>query len=48
MQVTVNLEGGKLVAKGAEYCVSSEIVDGKLKEVLTLKGHTMTRISARK
>jgi len=42
------LVDGKLVAKGDEYCISSEIVDGKLKETLTLKGHTMTRTSAKK
>ena len=46
-QVTVNLEGGKLVAAGPEYRLVVEVGGGKLKETITLKGHTMTRVSAR-
>ena len=43
----MNVEGGKLVAKGPEYSLSAEIAGGKLKEVITLKGHTMVRTSVR-
>ena len=34
-----------MVAKGDGYCVTFEIVDGKLNETITYNGVTMSRIS---
>merc|ERR1739838_12156 len=46
-KVSPVLDGGKIVAKGEVYCLTLEIVGGKLKEEITFKGHTMTRVSKR-
>ena len=46
-QVVVNFEGGKIVSRGDNYEVTQEMDGGRLKEVITFKGHTMTRYSKR-
>uniref|UniRef100_A0A8C2NI08 Fatty acid binding protein 6 n=1 Tax=Capra hircus TaxID=9925 RepID=A0A8C2NI08_CAPHI len=45
MQVTVKMEGGKVVVDSANYHHTAEIVDGKLVEVSTLGGVTYERVS---
>nr|CAB3244209.1 fatty acid-binding protein, liver-like [Phallusia mammillata] len=47
IKATVQLEGGKLVAKGENYEVVTEMQGGNLKETITAKGHTMSRVSKR-
>ncbi|XP_076807306.1 fatty acid-binding protein 10-A, liver basic-like [Clavelina lepadiformis] len=47
MKVVVNFEGGKIVSRGDNYEVTQEMDGGRLKEVITFKGHTMTRYSKR-
>lgn len=39
------LDGGKIVAKGENYNLTMEMIGGKLKETVCVKGHTMSRIS---
>merc|ERR1712183_245476 len=41
------IEGGKIVCKGEIYSMIMEMDGGKLKEVITFKGNTMSRVSKR-
>merc|ERR1712002_92814 len=45
VKVKPMLEGGKIVAKGEIYNLVMEMTGGKLSEVITFKGHTMSRVS---
>merc|ERR1712183_23657 len=45
VKITPTIEGGKIVCKGEIYNLIMEIDGGKLKEVITFKGHTMSRVS---
>merc|ERR1739838_66388 len=45
VKVKCTLDGGKIIAKGAKYCLVIEMSGGKLKETITFDGHTMSRTS---
>ncbi|XP_026690735.2 fatty acid-binding protein, liver-like [Ciona intestinalis] len=47
VKVTINMVGAQMVTKGENYSVTTEMDGGKLKETITLKGHTLTRWSKR-
>ena len=47
LKVNCQLDGGKVVASGEKYNFCMEMIGGKLKETITFKGHTMSRISAK-
>uniref|UniRef100_H2YKV8 Cytosolic fatty-acid binding proteins domain-containing protein n=1 Tax=Ciona savignyi TaxID=51511 RepID=H2YKV8_CIOSA len=47
VKVTINMDGPKMVTKGENYCVTTEMDGDQLKETITLKGHTLTRWSKR-
>ena len=39
------MDGGKICAKGDKYSFEMEMTGGKLKETITFRGHTMSRVS---
>ena len=46
--MTANIEGSKVVARGDVYMVTLEMLDkDHLKETITYKGNTMSRVSKR-
>merc|ERR1739840_51669 len=47
VKVMPKIDGGKITATGDKYSFTMEMKGGKLHETITVKGHTMSRVSAK-